>query len=242
MPHGEDWFPNSRADQLVLAKRWDGVLAAQPDGTTSNAATWGITQAEASAFHAQIEAADALLTKVEGPDATATLREECREAFAQLEKLMRALHWHFLKPGFPADALVSLGLSPHDKHPSPVPVPVTQCTGEAINPGLHLVEVIMGSYANALTGDERARYGVRAYYGIMPQGGASLEEAAGPKHYLLKPPVTGEELPNSVFTRKSKHLFDFEGESGKTVYFCLRFENPSGEHGPFGPIFSVVIT
>jgi hypothetical protein len=53
---------------------------------------------------------DALLTKVEGPDATATLREECRETFAQLEKLMRDLHWYFAKPGFPADMLVSLGL------------------------------------------------------------------------------------------------------------------------------------
>jgi hypothetical protein len=27
-----------------------------------------------------------------------------------------------------------------------------------------------------------------------------------------QPPTTGEELPNSVFTRKRKHLYDFNGE------------------------------
>jgi hypothetical protein len=220
----------------------DEVLNAKPDGTTTNAETLGIPLADVTALHAHIEVTDALLTKVQGPDATATIREECREAVAHLEELMRDLHWYFARPGFPADILVSLGLPPHGKHPSPVPVPVVQCVGDATNPGLHLVEVTLGSYASALTGDERARYGVRLYYGIMPPGGATVEQATGHKHYLMRPPEVGDDLPNSVFTRKSKYLFDFDGDSGMTVYFCLRFENPAGEHGPFGPIFSAVIT
>ena len=29
--------------------------------------------------------------------------------------------------------------------------------------------------------------------------------------------------------------------SGKTVYFCVRYENAKGEPGPWGPIFSAVI-
>jgi hypothetical protein len=69
-----------------------------------------------------------------------------------------------------------------------------------------------------------------------------VEEATGVKHYLMKPPTVGAELSDSVFTRKKKHVFDFDGESGKTAFFCMRFENPSGESGPFGPIFSAVIT
>jgi hypothetical protein len=129
-----------------------------------------------------------------------------------------------------------------DTNRTPVRVPVTQCIGKASNPGVHQVEAAFVSYTDVLTGDERARYGVRIYYGFMPPGGATVEEAAGEKHYLMHPPVDGTELPNSVFTRKHKYLFDFNGESGKTVYFCLRFENPSGESGPFGPIFSTVIT
>jgi hypothetical protein len=35
--------------------------------------------------------------------------------------------------------------------------------------------------------------------------------------------------------------FDFEGESGSTVCFCLRYENGKGEAGPFGPMLSAVI-
>jgi hypothetical protein len=55
------------------------------------------------------------------------------------------------------------------------------------------------------------------------------------------PPRTGSDLPYSVFTRKKKQRFDFDGESGTTVYFCLRYENPTGKAGPFGPILSAVI-
>ncbi|MDR3311507.1 MAG: hypothetical protein LBS64_00010 [Spirochaetaceae bacterium] len=242
MSNNTDWMPGIRAEVLALAVRWDGVLAAKPDGVKTNAEAWGIPDAEVTGLHTLIEGAAELLTTVEGPGATATLREKCREAFEALEKAMRALYWYFSNPKFLDADRVLLGLHLHDRTPTPVPVPVTQCTGEAITAGLHLVETILGAYVNALSGDERARYGVRIYYGIMPQGGASVEEAAGPKHYLMKPPTTGEELPNSVFTRKHKHLFDFEGESAKTAYFCLRFENPSGGSGPFGPIFSAVIT
>jgi hypothetical protein len=38
------------------------------------------------------------------------------------------------------------------------------------------------------THDSRGDYGFALYLGIMPQGGATLEQAAGPKHYLMKPP------------------------------------------------------
>jgi hypothetical protein len=48
-------------------------------------------------------------------------------------------------------------------------------------------------------------------------------------------------LPYSVFTKKKKKRFDFEGESGNTVYFCLRYENGKGDVGPFGPILQAGI-
>jgi hypothetical protein len=44
-----------------------------------------------------------------------------------------------------------------------------------------------------------------------------------------------------VFTREKKLLLDLDGESGKTVYLCLRYENSKGEAGPFGPILHAVI-
>ncbi|MDR0473878.1 MAG: hypothetical protein LBH43_09455, partial [Treponema sp.] len=48
-------------------------------------------------------------------------------------------------------------------------------------------------------------------------------------------------IPGSKFTGKKKMLFDFEGESGNTVYFCLRYESPTGGEEPFGPVLSAVI-
>jgi hypothetical protein len=136
---------------------------------------------------------------------------------------------------------VFLGLRIADTVKTSIPTPQAQCTGKASNPGVHLVEVELTGYA-ILTADQRANYGVRVYWGIVPQGAVTLEMASGPKHYLASPPETGGMLGNSIFTRKQKHIFDFEGDSGNRVFFCCRFENSKGEGGPFGPIFSAIIT
>jgi hypothetical protein len=53
---------------------------------------------------------------------------------------------------------------------------------------------------------------------------------------------TGEDLPHSAFTRRKKERFNFDGYSGKMVYFCLRWENPKGAGGHFGPIKQAVIS
>jgi hypothetical protein len=51
----------------------------------------------------------------------------------------------------------------------------------------------------------------------------------------IEPRLTGDDLPHSRFTRRQKELFDFPADdSGKTVYFCVRFENAKGEPGPWG--------
>jgi hypothetical protein len=90
--------------------------------------------------------------------------------------------------------------------------------------------------------DPRAEYGFRIYYGVMPQGGATVEAATGPRRELIKTPVSGEELPHSRFVRHKKELFDFPAEdSGKKAYFCLRYENSKGKSGPWGPLFSAII-
>ncbi|MDR1250218.1 MAG: hypothetical protein LBK63_13070, partial [Treponema sp.] len=64
------------------------------------------------------------------------------------------------------------------------------------------------------------------------------------KFRLATPPVSGNDLPHSLFTHRKKFRFDFDGDSGKTVYFCLRYENEKGGkdgEGPFGPILSAIV-
>jgi hypothetical protein len=79
---------------------------------------------------------------------------------------------------------------------------------------------------------------VRIFWGVLDPA------AEHDKSHISAPPVVGDDLPHSTFTHRRRFRFDFEGDSGKTVYFCLRYENEKGGkegEGPFGPIFSAII-
>jgi hypothetical protein len=108
-------------------------------------------------------------------------------------------------------------------------------------PGPHLLRLHMKPLSGT-TLDPRADHGYRIYYGVLPHGGATHEQATGPLRYMEKPAVQGAELPHSVFTRRRRELFEFpETDSGMTAFFAIRFENAKGGKGPWGPVFSAVI-
>ena len=55
-------------------------------------------------------------------------------------------------------------------------------------------------------------------------------------------PLKAEDLINSDFATKTPHVFDFTGDKrGLMVYFCLRWENPTGSKGPWGAIINAII-
>ncbi|RRJ96240.1 hypothetical protein Ga0100231_020245 [Opitutaceae bacterium TAV4] len=56
-------------------------------------------------------------------------------------------------------------------------------------------------------------------------------------------PVTAaEDLPHSSFDTRSPFTLEFSAhDRGKTVYFCLRWENTTGKKGPWSDIFSAII-
>jgi hypothetical protein len=57
-----------------------------------------------------------------------------------------------------------------------------------------------------------------------------------------KPPAKAEDLINSDFATRTPHTFEFTGDKqGKRAYFCVRWENPKGEKGPWSAIVSAVI-
>ena len=126
-----------------------------------------------------------------------------------------------------------MGLPQRDTILTPVPQPVTQVEGTLIFCGLGLIEM-RNIRSSTDKPDARVRYGVRIYYGIM--GDAPAE--TGNTIRLSVPPTHGRELPNSVFTRRSRYLFDFTAKRGMEVFFCMRYENSKGEAGPWGKIIS----
>ncbi|MDR0784612.1 MAG: hypothetical protein LBE74_01840 [Treponema sp.] len=74
----------------------------------------------------------------------------------------------------------------------------------------------------------------------MPSGGATLEQAASEKRYLMKAPADGKILSHYRFRRRrrEKILFDAE-DAGMTAYVCCRYEN--GEADQWGPVASAII-
>ncbi|MDR2628096.1 MAG: hypothetical protein LBC40_08710 [Dysgonamonadaceae bacterium] len=59
---------------------------------------------------------------------------------------------------------------------------------------------------------------------------------------LDKAPTDVKELLNSSFDTRSPFTLEFnESDRGKTVWFCLRWENTTGEKGPWSEIVSAII-
>jgi hypothetical protein len=236
MPYDSNWLPGRRENQLAMAKNWLAVLATQ-------ASVWNVPSTEVSELQTLTAAADAALTAAQSSERTAVVTANCKAAFDALVAKMRFVKSrYFLSPPLTDADIISLELKPKDTTHTPVPPPTAQAEADITRPGVHLLELHLRPISGSPPDPHRSDYGYRVYYGVLPPGGASVEVATGTKRELLKVPVSGEELPHSKFTRRKKELFDFAQEdSGKTVYFCIRYENSKGEPGPWGPIFSSVI-
>jgi len=124
----------------------------------------------------------------------------------------------------------TMNLPVYDTTPTNIPPPGIPVTGILGFPAVGLVE-IRNIQAAGDKRDERSKHGVRIYYGIV--GGVAKTIPARP--------ATGEDLPHSVFTRRNRFRFDFTGENGKEVFFCMRYENSKGQTGPWGKIISSFI-
>jgi hypothetical protein len=220
-----------------MAKNW--IMAIPP----SIATLWKIPPAELTELQTLVNDADNALLAAQSSDRTPVITAQCKAAFEALVAKMRLLKSHyFLTPPLEEKDYIALELKPKDTTPTPTPPPVSQAEADMTRPGVHLLELHLRPVSGSPPDPHRSDYGYRIYWGIMPPGGAAVEAATGTKRELLKAPVSGEELPHSKFTRRKKELFDFPAEdSGKTVYFCVRYENAKGEPGPWGPLFSSII-
>jgi hypothetical protein len=134
---------------------------------------------------------------------------------------------------------VEIGAHVHDTTPTTVPRPTCQPEADVVYPGPHLLELVKIRRVPGIGNDPpEADFGVRIFWGVIG------EPSAKDKFRISAPPEVGDDLPHSTFTHRKKFRFDFEGDSGKTVWFCLRYENAKGGkegEGPFGPIFSAII-
>jgi hypothetical protein len=122
---------------------------------------------------------------------------------------------------------------------SPASCPTAQPEADLVYPGKHLLELVNIRPVPGIGESPRKGCGVRIFWGLMG------EPSETDRFRLASPPLTGRDLPHSTFTHRKRFRFDFEGDSGRTVWFCLRYENAKGGkekgEGPFGPLFSAII-
>jgi hypothetical protein len=232
-----DWYSAPRDAQIHLVETWLAVFQ-------TKAPAWNIPPANVTDLTTALAAAREILAVVKSGERTAAGVVRCNEAFREMETEARFIKRHYLllPPLTPPD-LADLLLPQPDGTYTPVPPPAGQPVLSVTYPGgPHLLKVHLAPLAGTEPPDARSDYGYALYRGVMPQGGASLEQAASVKHYLMRPPLSGEELLHYRFTRRRTELVGFAAEeSGMTAYFCSRYENDKGEAGVWGPVVSAVI-
>jgi hypothetical protein len=122
-------------------------------------------------------------------------------------------------------------------------LPIHKTTRTPVPPPTDLVELLLRQLA-----------GYRVEATFFP---VSLNSAAKERHeakpfgvrgaelawaVLPEPPKSLAELVHSVFDTHSPYTFQFDlPDAGKTLYVCARWENTTGQKGPWGDIKSVII-
>jgi hypothetical protein len=239
MAKSNDWLPGARTEILAMCRNWLEYM------TTARRTAWGVPEAEFTGLENLFAAAEALLQRVmDADERTHVVTVECQGAFAALKEKMRFFRDRYFKiPPLTGGDWAALGFREKDARPAPVPPPEGVPAASLSYPGgPHGMTAHLGPLAGTQELDPRSDYGYAIYMGVMPPGGATLEQAASDKHYLMKPPSDGKGLSHLRFTRRrrEKILFDAE-DAGMTVYVCCRYENGKGETGQWGPVVSAVI-
>jgi hypothetical protein len=231
-----DWLPAPRAEILAFAKRWESLFEA-------NRINWQIPQAKVGELTDFISDCDDALeegiTRGRLPEVNAKIASRFKDLSDFLRDLKRR---YIFVPPLTEFNLVALGLKPPDTTPTPIGPPTSQVSAEISYPGksLHRLQIVPtagGAY------DERSDYGFKIFWGYLPPGGATTEQALSDRHYLVGPPETPEQLASgNMFTRRKRDMIEHPYDtSGMTCFYCIRYENPTGGKGPWGPMFSAVI-
>jgi hypothetical protein len=227
MAYYKHWLPGGRDDQLHMAKTWLAILKVK-------GASWGVPEADIAALEALIAGAEAKLDVAKSSERTAVVTAECKAAFDALIEKMRFIKSRgFVSPPL-TDADYASLLLRHDGTATEIPPPAAQPTADTAFPGLHEIELRNIRPVDPSIGDPRSNEGVRIYFGLTGEATETY------KFRISGEVKSGLDLPCSQFTRRKKERFDFPGESGNRVYFCMRFEH-GGAAGPWGPVLTAVI-
>jgi hypothetical protein len=223
-------------------ERWLSVLQRKGHG-------WGIPLTRIMDLTVALIEAKETLAEVKSGGRTAAGTAKCNGVFIEMEMRARLMkRFYLLTPPLPRAALAGL-LPP----PEGAMVPAGKVPGGPVltvtSPDEpHILNVQVRFFPGAGCWDESgfgggSWYGL--YWGVMPPGGVDTGTAdamARGKYYLMRPPVSGDELVLYRLTRRRTETVVFAAsEAGMTAYFCARSEDGEGETGEWGAVTEGVV-
>jgi hypothetical protein len=127
--------------------------------------------------------------------------------------------------------LIMLGLPVHKTTRAPIPPPTSLVELKLRQLPGNRVEV---NFAPESVDPEEKEHHEGKPYGVR---GAEIRWAI-----LPTPPTSHDELVHSEFDTRTPYIFQFDlPQAGKTLYVCARWENTTGQKGPWNTIVSAVI-
>ena len=193
----------------------------------TNRQRFGIAEVEIADLTAKYEAYRLSHEKADSPNAGKADRLDREEKALAVSKTVRnfvnaRLRYNSLVTD---DDRVNLGLNvPGTKH-TPAPKPETWPLVTLRITGPRIVRLEWHDSTTASKAKPPGVHGCEIRYAILDS-----------------PPTSNDDLIRSEFSTRWYHVFNFdESKRGKTIYFCLRWENTRGEKGPWSDIINTVI-
>jgi len=187
----------------------------------------GVTDVQSMEMDSVVATVDLAQAKAENKDTRTKL-----DVFDRLEAI-KAAHIVFRRtinicvvnnPVATPEDYVALNV-PRPKHNSPLPVP---SNFPFITIGRNMIRQLEIGFSDQDKQTRGKPYGV---------SGAVIRWAI-----LETPPANVDDLNNSILDTASPCILEFtEEQRGKRVYFCLAWQNPKGEKGPWSEIENAII-
>jgi hypothetical protein len=190
--------------------------------TASHAAAWGIAENKVAALQALKDTYAEKLAAAKAPNRGKADVLAKNEARHELEAALRPFvksHITYNEDITDEDR-VKMGTPVHKNKPSPVPPPSTHPDFDIDTGELRQLTIHFRDEGSTHRGKPTGVHGAEICW-----------------DFLNAPPEKIEELKRSEFDTASPHTLHFEeGERGKRVYICLRWENNKGQKGPWGEV------
>jgi hypothetical protein len=188
----------------------------------------GIAQSVYDSLKALADVFIEKMAVVDNPETlTKAATREKNEAREALEKQLRADVTEYLTNNHlltNADRDI-LGLPIHKTGHTPTPVPLRHPDFDVYTNEIRHLKVSFYDQGSTSKAKPAGVHGAEVRWGIS-----------------TTPPVDINELPNSSFDTASPLTLEFtESQRGSTVYFCLRWENTTGQKGPWSEIVKAII-